>query len=171
MSRKKMLKGLVALGILAAVNAPAYAMEEEIFSYGGYDIFRVQYFDEADQAGLDAVNNNFWGYKANGITVYKGLSYKYNEAMRKSLQGAFSQWAEILYRNGKNMTTPAWFVVGTSDMPRNAAAMPWVFEIDDNGNMNNCSNDYFYDVFRKGVPDEPVDLFMERLLWGMISWP
>ena len=166
MSRKKMLKGLVALGILAAVNAPAYAMEEEIFSYGGYDIFRVQYFDEADQAGLDAVNNNFWGYKANGITVYKGLSYKYNEAMRKSLQGAFSQWAEILYRNGKNMTTPAWFVVGTSDMPRNAAAMPWVFEIDDNGNMNNCSNDYFYDVFRKGVPDEPVDLFMERLSWG-----
>ena len=41
MSRKKMLQGLVALGILAAVNAPAHAMQEEIFSYGGYDIFRV----------------------------------------------------------------------------------------------------------------------------------
>ncbi|MGM9582009.1 MAG: hypothetical protein ACI3U2_12355 [Anaerovibrio sp.] len=38
MKRKKMLQGLVALGILAAVNAPAHAMQEEIFSYGGYDI-------------------------------------------------------------------------------------------------------------------------------------
>ena len=46
MSRKKMLQGLVALGILAAINVPAYAMEEEIVSYGGYDIFRVQYFDQ-----------------------------------------------------------------------------------------------------------------------------
>ena len=46
MSRKKMLQGLVALGILAAINAPAYAMEEEIVSYGGYDLFKVQYFDD-----------------------------------------------------------------------------------------------------------------------------
>ena len=48
MSRKKMLQGLVALGILAAINAPAYAMEEEIVSYGGYDLFKVQYFDDTD---------------------------------------------------------------------------------------------------------------------------
>ena len=60
MNRKKMLSGLVALGILVAVNAPAHAMQEEIFSYGGYDIFRVQYFDVADQEQLDAAQNNHW---------------------------------------------------------------------------------------------------------------
>ena len=59
MSRKKMLQGLVALGILAAINAPAYAMEEEIVSYGGYDLFKVQYFDEADSDDLPG-DKNIW---------------------------------------------------------------------------------------------------------------
>ena len=59
MNRKKMLQGLVALGILAAVNAPAYAMEEEIVSYGGYDLFKVQYFDEADSDDLPG-DKNIW---------------------------------------------------------------------------------------------------------------
>lgn len=75
MYRKKMLQGLVALGILAAVNAPAHAMQEEIFSYGGYDIFRVQYFDAADQAGLEAVGNNLWNDNGDAC---RGLTYSYS---------------------------------------------------------------------------------------------
>ena len=58
--KKCFLKSMIALGILAAVNAPAYAMEEEIVSYGGYDIFRVQYFDQQDKSQLDALENNIW---------------------------------------------------------------------------------------------------------------
>ena len=90
--KKCFLKSMIALGILAAVNAPAYAMEEEIVSYGGYDIFRVQYFDLADREKLEENKIDQWN-----------LDYSYNAAMKKSIRDAFEQWAEILYRNGKNM--------------------------------------------------------------------
>lgn len=160
MYRKKMLQGLVALGILAAVNAPAHAMQEEIFSYGGYDIFRVQYFDAADQAGLEAVGNNLWN--DNGDEC-RGLTYSYNEAMKKSLKGAFGQWAEILYRNGENMIAPAWFIVGTSDAEQNAYAEGVVKNrgVDEEGNVvwQAASLDYFLGVFQKGFPCEVADLF------------
>ena len=107
MYRKKMLQGLVALGILAAVNAPAHAMQEEIFSYGGYDIFRVQYFDAADRDAIQD-KNNIWNVKnIYGIKRVNGLDYSYNDMMKKSMHGAFNQWAEILYRNGRNMNQPA----------------------------------------------------------------
>ena len=62
MSRKKMLSSLVVMGILAAANAPAYAMEEETISYGGYDIFRVQYFDAVDRDAIQD-KNNIWNVK------------------------------------------------------------------------------------------------------------
>ena len=160
MYRKKMLQGLVALGILAAVNAPAHAMQEEIFSYGGYDIFRVQYFDAADQAGLEAVGNNFWNDNGDAC---RGLTYSYNEAMKKSLKGAFGQWAEILYRNGENMIAPAWFIVGTSDAEQNAYAEVVVKNrgVDEEGNVvwQAASFDYFWGVFQKGFPCEVADLF------------
>ena len=58
--KKCFLKSMIALGILAAVNAPAYAMEEEIVSYGGYDIFRVQYFDLADREKLEENKIDQW---------------------------------------------------------------------------------------------------------------
>lgn len=160
MYRKKMLQGLVALGILAAVNAPAHAMQEEIFSYGGYDIFRVQYFDAADQAGLEAVGNNLWNDNGDAC---RGLTYSYNEAMKKSLKGAFGQWAEILYRNGENMIAPAWFIVGTSDAEQNAYAEGVVKNrgVDEEGNVvwQAASLDYFWGVFQKGFPCEVADLF------------
>ena len=160
MYRKKMLQGLVALGILAAVNAPAHAMQEEIFSYGGYDIFRVQYFDVADQAGLEAVGNNLWNDNGDAC---RGLTYSYNEAMKKSLKGAFGQWAEILYRNGENMIAPAWFIVGTSDAKQNAYAEGVVKNrgVDEEGNVvwQAASLDYFWGVFQKGFPCEVADLF------------
>lgn len=160
MYRKKMLQGLVALGILAAVNAPAHAMQEEIFSYGGYDIFRVQYFNAADQAGLEAVGNNLWNDNGDAC---RGLTYSYNEAMKKSLKGAFGQWAEILYRNGENMIAPAWFIVGTSDAEQNAYAEGVVKNrgVDEEGNVvwQAASLDYFWGVFQKGFPCEVADLF------------
>ena len=72
--KKCFLKSMIALGILAAVNAPAYAMEEEIVSYGGYDIFRVQYFDLADREKLEENKIDQWN-----------LDYSYNAAMKKSI--------------------------------------------------------------------------------------
>ena len=163
MSRKKMLSGLVALGILAAVNAPANAMEEEIVSYGGYDIFRVQYFDVADRAGIEAADNNYWNYEDPIDPKYNcdGLTYAYNAAMKKSLYGAFSQWAEILYRNGEKMNSPAWFIVGTSNDKQNASAEGFVKNryvgADGKVAWQDASIDYFLGVFQKGFPCEVAD--------------
>lgn len=166
MKKKKMLQGLVALGILAAVNAPAHAMQEEIVSYGGYDIFRVQYFDDADRAGLEAAGNNYWNYDENS---HDGLTYAYNAAMKKALQGAFGQWAEILYRNGEKMQSPAWFIVGTSDQAQNANAIFVVknryADADGNVAWQAASPDYFFGVFQKGFPCEVKDLFRSSSEW------
>ena len=120
--KKCFLKSMIALGILAAVNAPAYAMEEEIVSYGGYDIFRVQYFDLADREKLEENKTDLWN-----------LVYSYNAAMKKSIRDAFEQWAEILYRNGKNMKQPGLFVVGANDEAGNASAGPSAMVVDSNG--------------------------------------
>ncbi|MCI7612717.1 MAG: hypothetical protein MSS66_07000, partial [Selenomonadaceae bacterium] len=172
MKRKKMLQGLVALGILAAANAPAYAMQEEIVSYGGYDIFKVQYFDQQDKSQLDASDNNMWRRTKDNKLVYDGLSYMYNADMKKALQGAFGQWAEILYRNGKNMISPACFLVGTTSQKANANASCFVYEIPEKGKFKELSGDYFLGVFQNGFKGETRDLFINSAEWepGIISF-
>ena len=146
--KKCFLKSMIALGILAAVNAPAYAMEEEIVSYGGYDIFRVQYFDLADREKLEENKIDQWN-----------LDYSYNAAMKKSIRDAFEQWAEILYRNGKNMKQPGLFVVGADDEARNASAGPTAMVVDSNGIKTYISADNFLDVFQNGLECGDLDLF------------
>ncbi|MDD7678797.1 MAG: autotransporter outer membrane beta-barrel domain-containing protein [Anaerovibrio sp.] len=146
--KKYFLKSMIALGILAAVNAPAYAMEEEIVSYGGYDIFRVQYFDLADREKLEENKIDQWN-----------LDYSYNAAMKKSIRDAFEQWAEILYRNGKNMKQPGLFVVGADDEARNASAGPTAMVVDSNGIKTYISADNFLDVFQNGLECGDLDLF------------
>lgn len=146
--KKCFLKSMIALGILAAVNAPAYAMEEEIVSYGGYDIFRVQYFDLADREKLEENKIDQWN-----------LDYSYNAAMKKSIRDAFEQWAEILYRNGKNMNQPGLFVVGADDEARNASAGPTAMVVDSNGIKTYISADNFLDVFQNGLECGDLDLF------------
>lgn len=146
--KKCFLKSMIALGILAAVNAPAYAMEEEIVSYGGYDIFRVQYFDLADREKLEENEIDQWN-----------LDYSYNAAMKKSIRDAFEQWAEILYRNGKNMKQPGLFVVGADDEARNASAGPTAMVVDSNGIKTYISADNFLDVFQNGLECGDLDLF------------
>ena len=146
--KKCFLKSMIALGILAAVNAPAYAMEEEIVSYGGYDIFRVQYFDLADREKLEENKIAQWN-----------LDYSYNAAMKKSIRDAFEQWAEILYRNGKNMKQPGLFVVGADDEARNASAGPTAMVVDSNGIKTYISADNFLDVFQNGLECGDLDLF------------
>lgn len=152
MSRKKMLSSLVLMGILAAVNAPAHAMEEDIVSYGGYDIFRVQYFDAVDRDAIQD-KNNIWNVKnIYGIKMVKGLDYSYNDMMKKSMHGAFNQWAEILYRNGRNMNQPACFLVGSTD-EKNASACSVAGEIkkeQGESDFKEISSDYFTGVFQKG---------------------
>ena len=151
MNRKKMLQGLVALGILAAVNAPAYAMEEEIVSYGGYDLFKVQYFDEADSDDLPG-DKNIWNEYKDGKLESKGLAYRYNDMLKGCIDGAFRQWAEILWRNSKNMQMPAQFAVGTSGMYSNAYASNCVNDI-------NAQNIVFSDVFQRGLEIDDIDLY------------
>ena len=146
--KKCFLKSMIALGILTAVNAPAYAMEEEIVSYGGYDIFRVQYFDLADREKLEENKIDQWN-----------LDYSYNAAMKKSIRDAFEQWAEILYRNGKNMKQPGLFVVGADDEARNASAGPTAMVVDSNGIKTYISADNFLDVFQNGLECGDLDLF------------
>ena len=146
--KKCFLKSMIALGILAAVNAPAYAMEEEIVSYGGYDIFRVQYFDLADREKLEENKIDQWN-----------LDYSYNAAMKKSIRDAFEQWAEILYRNGKNMKQPGLFVVGADDEARNASAGPTAMVVDSDGIKTYISADNFLDVFQNGLECGDLDLF------------
>lgn len=146
--KKCFLKSMIALGILVAVNAPAYAMEEEIVSYGGYDIFRVQYFDLADREKLEENKIDQWN-----------LDYSYNAAMKKSIRDAFEQWAEILYRNGKNMKQPGLFVVGADDEARNASAGPTAMVVDSNGIKTYISADNFLDVFQNGLECGDLDLF------------
>lgn len=146
--KKCFLKSMIALGILAAVNAPAYAMEEEIVSYGGYDIFRVQYFDLADREKLEENKIDQWN-----------LDYSYNAAMKKSIQDAFEQWAETLYRNGKNMKQPGLFVVGADDEARNASAGPTAMVVDSNGIKTYISADNFLDIFQNGLECGDLDLF------------
>ncbi len=146
--KKCFLKSMITLGILAAVNAPAYAMEEEIVSYGGYDIFRVQYFDLADREKLEENKIDQWN-----------LDYSYNAAMKKSIRDAFEQWAEILYRNGKNMKQPGLFVVGADDEARNASAGPTAMVVDSNGIKTYISADNFLDVFQNGLECGDLDLF------------
>ena len=146
--KKCFLKSMIALGILAAVNAPAYAMEEEIVSYGGYDIFRVQYFDLADREKLEENKIDQWN-----------LDYSYNAAMKKSIRDAFEQWAEILHRNGKNMKQPGLFVVGADDEARNASAGPTAMVVDSNGIKTYISADNFLDVFQNGLECGDLDLF------------
>lgn len=146
--KKCFLKSMIALGILAAVNAPAYAMEEEIVSYGGYDIFRVQYFDLADREKLEENKIDQWN-----------LDYSYNAAMKKSIRDAFEQWAETLYRNGKNMKQPGLFVVGADDEARNASAGPTAMVVDSNGIKTYISADNFLDIFQNGLECGDLDLF------------
>ena len=149
--KKCFLKSMIALGILAAVNAPAYAMEEEIVSYGGYDIFRVQYFDLADREKLEENKIDLWN-----------LVYSYNAAMKKSIRGAFEQWAEILYRNGKNMKQPGLFVVGADDEAGNASAGSSAMVVDSNGINTYISADNFLDVFQNGLECGDLDLFNNK---------
>ena len=156
-SRKRLLQWTIALGILAAVNAPAYAMQEEIISYGGYDIFRVQYFDAADRDKLNGNEKNLWNQE--GI---KGLAYPYNTAMKQSIRGAFEQWAEILYRNGKTMKQPGLFLVGTSDESGNAGAGSVAMEVTPNAEPVDISNDNFLAVFQKGLECGEMDLFTDE---------
>ena len=154
MSRKKMLQGLVALGILAAINAPAYAMEEEIVSYGGYDLFKVQYFDEADSDDLPG-DKNIWNEYTDATHSEldaQGLTYRYNDLLKRGVDGAFRQWAEILWRNGKNMQRPAQFAVGTSDMRGNAYADSLV-------KGKNAQNIVLSDVFQRELEVDDIDLY------------
>ena len=149
-----MLQGLVALGILAAINAPAYAMEEEIVSYGGYDLFKVQYFDEADSDDLPG-DKNIWNEYTDATHSEldaQGLTYRYNDLLKRGVDGAFRQWAEILWRNGKNMQRPAQFAVGTSDMRGNAYADSLV-------KGKNAQNIVLSDVFQRGLQVDDIDLY------------
>ncbi|MGM9540748.1 hypothetical protein, partial [Anaerovibrio sp.] len=152
-SGRKFLSAMVALGMLTALNTPAYAMEENIISYGGYNVFKVQYFDAADKA---SVKNNIWAVNLGATGGFDGLVYKYTPLMKQAINGAFAHWAEILYRDARNMNQPAQFLVGTTGQVKNASAGN-ICEAADGGAL---SDETFYSIFQQGTKLKDKNLFI-----------
>jgi hypothetical protein len=141
--RKEHKKSKAALSVLILLglwNSPGYAMEQQIISANGKEMFKVQYYDMADDnANVQAVFN-------------EPFKYNLSEGLKNSVNQAVNRWANILSMGSENVQ-PLQVVVGTyADKNAQSYGYTWLNGKDtDNPNM-------VKDIIQNGATISDIDL-------------